>query len=75
MTLSEAISAVTVRKPLIYRKKWIYPVSSPDQQTRVLPTDSPSGCLLIGAAQGGFTRWCPTKEDLLAEDWEISMLY
>ena len=75
MTLSEAISAVTVRKPLIYRKKWIYPVSSPDQQTRVLPTDAPNGCLLIGAAQGSFTPWCPTKEDLLAEDWEISIYY
>lgn len=75
MTLSEAINAATAGKPLISRKKWIYPVRSFDQQTRVLPTDSPNGCLLIGATQGGCTRWCPTKEDLLADDWEIFTYY
>lgn len=75
MTLCEAIKATTVGKPLIYRKKWIYPVRSLDRQIRVLPTDSPNGCLLIVSVQGESPHWCPTKEDLLAEDWDISMFY
>lgn len=71
MTLTEAINATTARKPHIIRKKWIYPTSEPYAGARVLPTDSPAGCLLLGP-DGRTTRWTPTREDLLAEDWHAT---
>ena len=71
MTLTEAINATTARNPYIIREKWIYPTSEPNAGVHVLPTASPAGCLLL-ETDGRTTHWTPTREDLLAEDWDTT---
>lgn len=67
MTIVEAMRKVTPERPLIARKAWFFPYEAPISKTiTVRPMNGAVGCLV---EDGYKTRWTPTAEDLLAEDW------
>lgn len=71
MNICEAIKIRTVEKPCIRRRAWDYPTSTPVIPVKLLPTNSPDGCLIMGATnKNPRNGWQPTAEDLVAEDWE-----
>ena len=58
----------------IKRKKWDAPISG--GTPRVCPSDSPDGCAFYSpASKGWFRGWQPTKEDLIADDWEVVSMF
>lgn len=71
MLIHEAIRSTTQEKPFIARKIWDYPTAARCQSAaRILPTDSPDGCIVLTASrETPCPGWMPTAGDLLADDW------
>ena len=58
----------------IQRKKWKSP--SVFGTHKICPTDTPDGCLYYSPASKMWTGgWQPTKEDLIADDWELASVF
>lgn len=71
MRIHEAINDTTREKPCIRRKAWEYPTAKPEVAVKILPTNSPDCCVVLGVANKNPRKgWQPTAEDLVAEDWE-----
>lgn len=72
MYLHQAVEAAMEGRMCVRRRAWDYPTSKPVISVKILPTNSPDGCVILGAAhQIPRSGWQPTAEDLTAEDWEI----
>lgn len=72
MTISEAIKARDRKHPYIRRKSWEYPINKIDSPLRILPTDSPDGCIVLSPlSEARCNGWMPTAADLGADDWEV----
>lgn len=71
MYIYEAVMSVTRKKPYIRRKSWDYPTDRPTVSVKILPTNSPDGCVIKSVTEK-ITRhgWQPTASDLIADDWE-----
>lgn len=75
MNIFEAVKTRSEKNGLyITRKKWDYPYPSerrdPEPAIKIMPTDSPDGCVIYGVnKQTPRRRWQPAAEDLIAEDW------
>lgn len=71
MKISEAIMARTEETPYITRQSWGYITVCPVvANVKILPTNSPDGCIMESATDGKPRRgWQPTAGDLVAEDW------
>lgn len=70
MYIHEAIAACTPNKPFITRKRWkdMFGLLT---GIKVFPTDSPDCCVFeSGTNKSPCRGWQPTKEDLVANDWE-----
>jgi len=72
--IHEAIQQTDEKRPFIARKSWFHKFLRPDANGtgtthRIIPTDSPSGCILLSPMEGCKGSWTPTKEDLQADDW------
>lgn len=73
MKIHEAIKATTIRKPYVTREAWAFLTVTPETPVKLLPTNSPDGCILISTMQKDSCRWWqPTAGDLLADDWGIT---
>ena len=72
MNIHEAIMARTHEKPYITRRDWGYITVNPVAVSiKILPTNSPDGCVVESvSAEGPRSGWQPTAGDLAAEDWE-----
>lgn len=68
MYIHEAIAARTRKEPFIARKKWkdLFSIST---GAKIFPTDSPDCCVMESSVTSS-RGWQPTKEDLIADDWE-----
>lgn len=75
MDIFEAVKIRNEKNGLyITRKKWDYPYPTarrdPEPAIKIMPTDSPDGCVIYGVnEQIPRRRWYPTAEDLAAQDW------
>ena len=73
MNIVEAMNARTPNQIYIMRKAWDYPTEggrNPEAAVKLLPTDSPNGCLICGVDEKiPRGRWQPTAGDLVADDW------
>lgn len=70
MNIIEAIAQTGSGMNYITRAAWRHAL--PFRTTaavKVLPTDSPEGCLLLSCALEKYTPWQPRLEDLIADDW------
>lgn len=72
MNIHEAIMARTHEKPYITRRDWGYITVNPVAVSiKILPTNSPDGCVVESVSTEGPRRgWQPTAGDLAADDWE-----
>lgn len=79
MNIYEAMTARTYEKAYIRRKAWEYRMVVDQQKRalllqpkyRILPTNTPEGCLVDSLTCTGLrASWSPTEDDLLADDWE-----
>lgn len=72
MKIYEAIMARTDERPYIRRRSWDYITIEPvAASVKILPTNSPDGCIVESATEGKPRRgWQPTAGDLVADDWE-----
>ena len=72
MYIHEAIAATTENQRFITRKAWL-PVSSEKAIIRILPTNTPDGCVMISdySSRGPSRGWQPRLDDLIAKDWII----
>jgi len=72
VNIHEAIMARTHEKPYITRRDWGYITVNPVAVSiKILPTNSPDGCVVESvSAEGPRSGWQPTAGDLAAEDWE-----
>ena len=75
MLIHEAVHATTREKPNIRRTSWHYHFlldlrKAPGLMIRVLPTNSPDCTLVFSPIEGCTGKWSPTRDDLLADDWE-----
>lgn len=72
VNIHEAIMARTHEKPYITRRDWGYITVNPVAVSiKILPTNSPDGCVVESVSTEGPRRgWQPTAGDLAAEDWE-----
>lgn len=69
MRIHEAICARSAEEPYITREKWTNVFGFP-APVKVVPTDSPDGCIVLSVADNRrFCRWQPTLDDLVADDW------
>lgn len=74
MNIQEAIKSTTKQYPFIRRKAWSGIITHEKCRTpiKVLPTDSPSGCILYEDYRMCVKpHWRPNACDLTADDWEI----
>lgn len=74
MNILEAVQSTDESKPFIARKAWFHKFMLRDAKGsgsthKVIPTNSPSGCILMSPLEGCKGAWSPTKADLLADDW------
>ena len=72
MYIHEAIQAMTMEKPCIARRSWgRWNKGLPSSGVRIQPTNSPDCCIIESDAASFHLRgWQPTKDDLVADDWE-----
>lgn len=71
MYINEAAMSVTPKRPFIRRKSWDYPTDKPTVAIKILPTNSPDGCVIKSATEKNTRHgWQPTASDLIADDWE-----
>lgn len=75
VNIVEAVKIAMETRMCIRRRCWDYPTSKPMIAVKILPTNSPDGCVLLGVAhQIPRNGWQPNAEDLVAEDWETVRL-
>lgn len=77
MTILEALSERTERIPYITRGKWnkgyVYQNITETCAVKLLPTNSPDGCVVVSAdSEPEIRTWQPIEEDLTADDWFIT---
>ena len=80
MNICEAIRARTPGRPYLRRKSWEFRLTVDgsrrallsQSQFRILPTDTPDGCLAVSMTDHRpRPSWAPMATDLLADDWEV----
>ena len=80
MNICEAMRARTPERPYLRRKSWEFRLTVDgsrrallsQSQFRILPTDTPDGCLAVSMTDHRpRPSWAPMAADLLADDWEV----
>lgn len=73
MFIQEAIKAAMLHKPYITRTAWNRLSTTPGGGVKILPTDSPDGCIVVSDVKENRRHgWQPTAADLIADDWIIT---
>lgn len=73
MYIHEAIQARTADEPFISREKWADTFGA-KRGVRLFPTSSPDGMIVVSqTAKAPCRGWQPTAEDLVADDWIVTV--
>lgn len=77
MYIHEAIASTSRENPTITRKAWSYSFLTKVAKVKygticIQPTNSPDRCVVLSPMSGYAGQWFPTKDDLLADDWEVA---
>ena len=71
MYIHEAVQSTSLKHPYITRSSWDRLSPEPSGGIKIMPTDSPDGCIVISDVKDGRRRgWQPTAADLAANDWQ-----
>lgn len=66
MFIHEAVQIALEIGACIVRRKYL-------RYHHIKPTDSDEGFILVGKEQAPCPRWQPKAEDLMADDWTVTM--